>query len=203
RSRGGGIFQMPESSATFIGEVPWSIFPGEVGEQNNDVRIIENEVAVDIGETKEGLDVFKLLRFQPIRDSYDFIGRYCQATGGKEVSKVFNRGGMEFTFFWFSIKSVLAEYFPDMLFMRMLFSKSMMQTLSIHIRNDDIDEVLEGCQSIGQTKQHYKPLQDTHRSHSGLLLVSRCDSDKMIGVPEVDLYIDFTLAWRVEEVRDE
>ncbi|KIK76764.1 hypothetical protein PAXRUDRAFT_168812, partial [Paxillus rubicundulus Ve08.2h10] len=52
-SRGEGIFQMLESRAAFVREVPQSIFPSEVGEWNNDVGIIINEVAVEVGKTEE------------------------------------------------------------------------------------------------------------------------------------------------------
>ncbi|KIK75997.1 hypothetical protein PAXRUDRAFT_74074, partial [Paxillus rubicundulus Ve08.2h10] len=93
-----GIFQVPESGAAFIGEVPRSVFPSEVSKQNNNVRIIEDEAAVEVGKTKEGLDVSDFLRFQPISDSFDSVSRHCQATRGEEVSEVFDGGGVEFTF---------------------------------------------------------------------------------------------------------
>ncbi|KIK79549.1 hypothetical protein PAXRUDRAFT_161063, partial [Paxillus rubicundulus Ve08.2h10] len=87
RSRGEGIFQALESGAAFFGEVPQSVFLSEVGEWNNNVRIIIDEAAVEVGKTKEGLDVF------------DFVSRHSQATRREEVSEIFDRGGVEFTFF--------------------------------------------------------------------------------------------------------
>ncbi|KIK78856.1 hypothetical protein PAXRUDRAFT_162881, partial [Paxillus rubicundulus Ve08.2h10] len=103
RSGGEGIFQTPESRAAFVREVPRSIFPSEASEQNNNVGIIENEVAVEVGETEEGLDVSDFPRFWPISDSFDFVGGHHQAARGEEVSEIFNGGGVEFTFLRFGI----------------------------------------------------------------------------------------------------
>ncbi|KIK74725.1 hypothetical protein PAXRUDRAFT_174858, partial [Paxillus rubicundulus Ve08.2h10] len=111
-SRGEGVFQALESGVAFIGEVPWSIFPGEAGEQNNDVRIIENEVVVEVGGTEEGLHVFDFLRFWLISDSSDIVGGHSQAAREEEVSKVFDRGGM--CNLWFNVY----EYLMDMVFVR-------------------------------------------------------------------------------------
>ncbi|KIK92060.1 hypothetical protein PAXRUDRAFT_148141, partial [Paxillus rubicundulus Ve08.2h10] len=102
-SGGEGVFQTLESRVAFIGEVPQSIFPGEVSEWNNNAGIIENEAAVEVGKTEEGLDVSDFPRFRPISDSFDFVSGHCQATRGEEVFKVFNRGGVEFTFLRFGI----------------------------------------------------------------------------------------------------
>ncbi|KIK76502.1 hypothetical protein PAXRUDRAFT_169742, partial [Paxillus rubicundulus Ve08.2h10] len=105
-SRGEGIFKTPESRVAFIGEVPWSVFPCEASEQNNNVGIIENEVVVEVDKNynrAEGLDVSDFPRFQPISDSFDFVSGHHQATMGEEVSEVFNGGGVEFTFLRFGI----------------------------------------------------------------------------------------------------
>ncbi|KIK76261.1 hypothetical protein PAXRUDRAFT_170434 [Paxillus rubicundulus Ve08.2h10] len=173
---------------TFIGEVPQSILLGEAGEKNNNVKIIENEVAAEIGKTKEGLDVFDFLRFQPIGDHFNFVRGHCQ-----------------------SMLPELVEYFLDMLFVRghiLGVDEDVIQidydTNIEHISKDGIDELLKSCQSIGQTKQHYKPLIGGIMGVEGSLpFISGCDSDEMVGMLEVNLCIYFTAAWRVEEVGDE
>jgi len=65
-----------ESASTVLGEDPRSIFPGELGKRNHNVGVIENEPAVEIGKSQEGLDVLYLTRFRPIRDGLYFVQRY-------------------------------------------------------------------------------------------------------------------------------
>ncbi|KIK77801.1 hypothetical protein PAXRUDRAFT_163097, partial [Paxillus rubicundulus Ve08.2h10] len=137
------------------------------------------------------LNVFDLLRFRPISDSFDFVGGHSQTAGGEEVSKVFNRGGMEFALLWFSIQSMLpesTEYLMDVLLIDY-------DTDIKHISEDGINETLESCRS---------PLIGAIAGAEGSLpFISGCDVDKMVGVPEIDLGIDFTTARGVKEVRDE
>ncbi|KIK96480.1 hypothetical protein PAXRUDRAFT_138365, partial [Paxillus rubicundulus Ve08.2h10] len=99
-------------------EVSWSILLGEAGKWNNDVGIIKNEAVVKVHETKDVLDVFNLLRFWPVTDGFDSVGRHHQAAGGKRIAEKFNGSGVEFTFFWFGAKSMfmeLMEHFLGML----------------------------------------------------------------------------------------
>jgi len=87
---GEGMLESIESVLTVLGEDPRSIFPGEPGERDHNVRVIENEPAVEIGESKEGLDVLYLTRFRPIGDGLDFVRRHSQTFRGQTVAKVFH-----------------------------------------------------------------------------------------------------------------
>ncbi|KIK75127.1 hypothetical protein PAXRUDRAFT_173708 [Paxillus rubicundulus Ve08.2h10] len=172
---------MPESRAAFIGEVPQSVLLGEAGERNNNVRIIIDETAVEVGEAKEGLDVLDFMRFWPIRNGFDFVGGHSQA------------------------------YLTDMLFLEghvLGVDEDVIQidynTNIEHISKDGIDELLESHQSVGQTERHYQPLIGAIVGVEGSLpFVSGHDVDKMVGMPEVNFGVDFAVARGVEEDRDE
>ena len=51
RSGGKGLFQGIECYPTIIVKVPWSVLSSEMGERNNYVWIIENEMSVEVGES--------------------------------------------------------------------------------------------------------------------------------------------------------
>jgi len=52
--------------------VPRRIFAGEVSEGYDDVRIVEDETSVEVGEAKEGLNLLEILRSWPLENSIDF-----------------------------------------------------------------------------------------------------------------------------------
>ena len=58
---GEGFLQCVEGRAAFVGEILSGAFAGEVGEWNGNVRVVWNEMPVEISETQEGLYVFNLL----------------------------------------------------------------------------------------------------------------------------------------------
>jgi len=45
-----GMLERVEGMSTVLGEVPRSVFLGEPGKRDHDVRVVENEPAVEIGE---------------------------------------------------------------------------------------------------------------------------------------------------------
>jgi len=47
---GEGMLQCVEGASTILGEVPRSIFLGEPGEGNHNVRVVKDKLAVEIGE---------------------------------------------------------------------------------------------------------------------------------------------------------
>ena len=55
---GEGFLHCVESRVALVREVPSRAFAGEVGEQNGDVGVMQNEIPVEISETQEGLYVF-------------------------------------------------------------------------------------------------------------------------------------------------
>ena len=76
---GEGMFESIEGMLTVLGEVPRSVFLGELGKRNHDVRVIEDKPVVEVGEAQEGLDVLYLSRFRPARDGLDFVWRHSQS----------------------------------------------------------------------------------------------------------------------------
>ena len=62
-------------------EVPWVIFACKPGERNHDVRIVLNKTVVEIGKSKEGLDVLDFTWFRPIADNADLCRVHMQPIG--------------------------------------------------------------------------------------------------------------------------
>jgi hypothetical protein len=74
---------------------------------------------VEIGEAKEGLNVFDFVQFQPIEDSLHFVFSHAESIRDKDVSEVFHTVPVEFAFPSIGIQAMLsesAEDFFDMLF---------------------------------------------------------------------------------------
>ena len=90
-------------------KIPCCTFPCELGEQNCDLQVVMNELPIEVGEAKEGLNVFDLLRFWPLLDDLDFLIGHCQAKVHQDVSKEFNGISVPFPFIHFSIETVLPE----------------------------------------------------------------------------------------------
>jgi len=79
---GEGVLESIENALTVLGENPRSIFLGESGKRDHNIGVVENELVVEIGESKEGLDVLYLARFRPIGDGLDFVRRHSQTFRG-------------------------------------------------------------------------------------------------------------------------
>jgi len=47
---GEGVLESVEGTSTVFGEVPRSVFPGEPGKRDHDVRVVEDKLAVEVGE---------------------------------------------------------------------------------------------------------------------------------------------------------
>ena len=47
------LFNSVESIPAVIGEEPWSSFLGEVGQRNDNVRVVVDELLVEIGKTRK------------------------------------------------------------------------------------------------------------------------------------------------------
>jgi len=79
RSGGKGLLQGVESRATLIGEIPRRSLVGQVGERNNNVGVIMNEVMVEVGKSEERLDVLDFVGFWPVLNSLDLLRRHGEA----------------------------------------------------------------------------------------------------------------------------
>ena len=72
-----------------------------------------------------------------------------------------------------------------------------------HVREDVIDEVLKSCQCISQTEGHNTPFERAVVGVKGSFpFVTFIDSNKVVGVLQVDFGIHGCLLWAVEEIRD-
>ena len=112
-SGGKGLLQEVESGVTVIGEIPRSVFAGKRHERNNDVRVVVDELMVEVCESKEGLDVLHFSWFWPIRDGLNFLCRHGKSIRGKTETEVLGGGGMEFTFLWLDEEIVFSEALED------------------------------------------------------------------------------------------
>jgi len=79
RSRGKGLLQGVESGVTLIREIPRRSLAGQVGERNNNVRVIMNEATVEVGKSEERLDVLDFVGFWPVLNSLDLLWRHGEA----------------------------------------------------------------------------------------------------------------------------
>jgi len=68
----------------------------ETGEQDNDIRVVEYEALVEVGEAKEGLNVPNFPWLRPILYGLDLRLVYGGSLGRENVSEVFNSFRMEF-----------------------------------------------------------------------------------------------------------
>ena len=83
---GEGFLQCVESGAAFVREILSGALAGEVGEQNGDVRVVQNETPVEISKTQEGLYVFNLAGLRPILNDLYFIGCHGKSTQREDVT---------------------------------------------------------------------------------------------------------------------
>ena len=67
-----------------------SLQASSAGEQNSDIRVVQNEMSVEICKTKERLDILDFLGFRPGLNGLDFGRGHGKAIFGEDVSKVFN-----------------------------------------------------------------------------------------------------------------
>jgi hypothetical protein len=84
-----------------------------MSEGSGDFRVAIDEPAVEVGEAKEGLNVFDFLWFWPIKDGLHFVFGYAESVGGENVSKVFHTVPVEFAFPGVGIQAMLPEFAED------------------------------------------------------------------------------------------
>ncbi|KIN95626.1 hypothetical protein M404DRAFT_165337 [Pisolithus tinctorius Marx 270] len=200
RNRAEGILQAEESRVALLRKVPRSTLLCEVSEWNDDVRVVINESPIEICEAKEGLDVLHLPQLRPVTDCLNFLGRHGETRGRENVAKVLDGVGVELALLWLGIKTMLSKVAEYLFYVIMVHHNADIE----HVHKDAINKPLESCRHVSQTKGHYPPLVRTITSvESGFPFISACNVDQMIGMVEVDLCVDFSMAWRVKQVRDE
>src|SRR6266481_5470576 len=73
------LLQGLEGCTALISKVPGNTLVGEPHKWNCDLGIFVNEATVEVGESKEGLNVFNLLGLGPVLDNLDFVGCHREA----------------------------------------------------------------------------------------------------------------------------
>ena len=79
RSRGEGILERLESLLAFLSKRPWSVLPGKTGQRGDNTRVAIYEATVEIGETKERLNILHFTGFQPIEDGFNLVFGHVEA----------------------------------------------------------------------------------------------------------------------------
>ncbi|KIM67427.1 hypothetical protein SCLCIDRAFT_107934, partial [Scleroderma citrinum Foug A] len=174
--------------------------------------IVMDEMAVEVCESEEGLDVLYFPQFWPIGDGLNFLCRHGESIGRETETEVLSGGGMELTFLWLGEEIVLSETSED-------FADMFLMGLEVlrEIHKDTIDESLESCGSVCQAKGHDIPLEGTillmfhvhctkrvwcvtpHVEH-GFPFITFCNADQVVHVVEINLRVDLGLARGIEEV---
>jgi hypothetical protein len=143
---------------------------------------------VEVGEAKEGLNVFDFPRFQPIKDGFHFVFSHAESVGGKDVSEVFHTVPVEFAFPGVGIQAMLPESvedFFDMLFVLGHIIRVDQDVIKVdndtdveEVAEDVVHEVLEGHRGIGKSKGHYQPFKRAIASaEGGLLFFTFCNAN--------------------------
>ena len=106
RGRGESLLEILEGLSALLGKSPRDTFPGKPSEGNGYVRIIVNETSVEIGEAKEGLNIFDLPRFRPIPNRLDFLFGHRESLGREHIAEELHRISVPFAFIGFGIETV-------------------------------------------------------------------------------------------------
>ncbi|KIN94149.1 hypothetical protein M404DRAFT_169006, partial [Pisolithus tinctorius Marx 270] len=169
-----GILQAEEGGATLLGKVPRSTLLHEASEWNDDVGLAINESSVEVCKAKERLDVSHLLQLRPVTDCLNLLSRHGETRGRKNITEVLNRVRVKLTLLWLGIKTMLLKAAEYLFYMFAAYHDADIE----HVCKDAIDESLEGCRCISQTKWHYPPLVRTITSvESHFPFISICDVD--------------------------
>src|SRR5882724_5936696 len=189
-----------------IGEVPRGTLAGKMRERNGDFRVSENETMIEVGESKERLDVFDFLGFWPILDDLDLVRGHGEAFGRQHVSEVFAGSDVELAFVCTGKKSISMESTKYFLNMSFVFGNVVGIDENVikiyddndvdHICEDVIHKLLKSCWRISKPFRHYQPLEGTIMSPEGSLpFVSRCNPNEMVSMLEVNFGVDLCFSW--------
>jgi hypothetical protein len=69
-----------------VGEGPRNLFAGEAGKRKDDVRVTVDESPVEIGKSKEGLNVLNFSGLRPILNDFDLGLVHSQTVQRKDKS---------------------------------------------------------------------------------------------------------------------
>jgi hypothetical protein len=113
RSRGESFLQSFKRLFTVVRKVPRNAFPSEACKRNNDSGIVMNETTIEVGETKEGLDVLDGARFGPVANDFNLVVIHLETARRKDVTEILHGVLVKITFVGTSVKFVKAESAED------------------------------------------------------------------------------------------
>ncbi|KIO01309.1 hypothetical protein M404DRAFT_150351 [Pisolithus tinctorius Marx 270] len=176
RSRAEGILQVEESGVACLRKVPRSTLLCEVSKWNDDVRVVINELSVEVCETKEGLDVLHLPQLRTVMDCLNLLSGHGETRGRKNITKVLDGVGVKLALLWLGIETMLLKVAEYLFYM---FTVQLHALADIkHVCKDAVDKMLESCRHVSQTEWHYPPLVRTIMSaESCFPFISICDAD--------------------------
>jgi hypothetical protein len=150
-----------------------------MSEGSGDFRVAIDELMIEVGEAKEGLNVLDFPQFWPIEDGLHFVFSHAESVRGKDVSEVFHTVPVEFAFPGIGIQAMLpesAEDFFDMLFVLGHIVRVDQDVIEVdndtdveEVAKDVIHELLKGRRGIGKSKGHYQPFKRAIASAEGSL----------------------------------
>ena len=105
--RGEGALDELEHSMTLIIKDPGHALACQMHKGHHDLGVSVDELTVEICETKEGLHILDLLGLGPILNGFDFLWGHRQSSWRQDVAEVLGGLGMELTFLWVCIESML------------------------------------------------------------------------------------------------
>jgi hypothetical protein len=91
QGRSESLLEKLEGLSALFGESPWDTFPGKPSEGNRYVRVIVDEMTVEIGEPEERLYVFDSPGFGPIPDHLDFLFGHRKSIGREHIAEELHR----------------------------------------------------------------------------------------------------------------
>src|SRR5882724_7608695 len=158
-SCGESLFKCFKGQTALIGEVPRGALVGKMRKRNSDFRVSENEMMIEVGKSKERLDVFDFLGFWPILDDLDLVRGHGEAFGRQHVCEVFTGSDMELAFVCMSKQSISTEptkYFLNMSFVLRNVVGIDENVIQIYDDNDVDPKSLKSCWSISKPFRHYQ-----------------------------------------------
>ena len=108
-SGGKGLLEADEGGACLRRKNEGNSLPGQLGKGYGNIGLVENETAIKVGETQEGLNFLDGAWFRPLLDSADFIRRHGEAGRGQNVAQVFHGVAVELALLWFDEESMFPE----------------------------------------------------------------------------------------------
>src|ERR1700689_3779784 len=117
------ILEVQECLTGFVSEFEDRVLVCEMGEQDYDIGVVVNELAVEVSEAQERLNVLDFPRFRPIADDFYLVLSHAKACGRQDKPKVFHAGHMELAFGGLHVEAGLAqsaEDFPNVLLVGLL-----------------------------------------------------------------------------------